>query len=134
MPPINASPGSSLLKVTSDKRRHPKMQRLIRKAGSQLIRRRFKSIADLKSAVYASLVDYLETCGIVQTRPFEERPCDGATIKDLNVQAVRDFVRIARLERQFPLPAKAPLPDILTHLHLLHQGQPTNAALLLFGQ
>jgi predicted HTH transcriptional regulator len=110
------------------------MQTLIHKAGSQLIRRRFNSIADLNAAVYASLVDYLETCGIVQIRPFEERPCADATLNDLNVQVVRDFVSSARLERQFPLPAKAPLPDILTHLHLLHQGRPTNAALLLFGR
>lgn len=122
------------VKGESDKQRHPKMQTLIHKAGSQLIRRRFNSIADLNAAVYASLVDYLETCGIVQTRPFEERPCADATINDLNVQVVRNFVSSARLERQFPLPAKAPLPDILTHLHLLHQGQPTNAALLLFGR
>lgn len=122
------------VKGESDKQRHPKMQTLIHKAGSQLIRRRFNSIADLNAAVYASLVDYLETCGIVQTRPFEERPCSDATIKDLNVQAVRDFVSSARLERQFSLPVKAPLPDILTHLHLLHQGRPTNAALLLFGR
>ena len=121
------------VKGDNDKRRHPKMQRLIRKAGSQLIRRRFKNVHDLKAAVYASLVDYLETCGSVQTRPFEERPCDGATLKDLDVQAVRDFVRIARMERQFPLAAKAPLSDVLTHLHLLHQEKPTNAAVLLFG-
>jgi predicted HTH transcriptional regulator len=122
------------VKGDNDNRRHPKMQALIHKAGSQLIRRRFNSIADLNAAIYASLVDYLETCGIVQTRPFEERPCADATLNDLNVQVVRDFVGSARLERQFPLPAKAPLPDILTHLHLLHQGQPTNAALLLFGR
>lgn len=122
------------VKGESDKQRHPKMQTLIHKAGSQLIRRRFNSIADLNAAVYASLVDYLETCGIVQTRPFEERPCSDATLNDLNVQAVRDFVSSARLERQFSLPVKAPLPDILTHLHLLHQGRPTNAALLLFGR
>lgn len=122
------------VKGESDKQRHPKMQTLIHKAGSQLIRRRFNSVADLNAAVYASLVDYLETCGSVQTRPFEERPCSDATLKDLNVQAVRDFVSSARLERQFSLPVKAPLPDILTHLHLLHQGRPTNAALLLFGR
>lgn len=121
------------VKGDNNKRRHPKMQRLIRKAGGQLIRRRFKNVHDLKAAVYASLVDYLETCGSVQTRPFDERPCDGATLNDLDVQAVRDFVRIARLERQFPLAAKAPLSDILTHLHLLHQEKPTNAAVLLFG-
>lgn len=122
------------VKGDDDKQRHPKMQALIRKAGGQLIRRRFKNIDDLKSAVYASLVDYLETCGSLQTRPLEERPCDGATLDDLNVQAVRDFVRIARLERQFPLTVQASLCDVLTHLHLLHQGQPTNAAVLLFGR
>jgi hypothetical protein len=88
------------VKGESDKQRHPKMQTLIHKAGSQLIRRRFNSIADLNAAVYASLVDYLETCGSVQTRPFEERPCADATLKDLDVQAVRDFVRIARLEKE----------------------------------
>lgn len=121
------------VKGTDDRSRHPKMRALIRKAGSQLIRRRFKSIDDLKPAVYASLVDYLEACGSIQTRPLEERPCDGATLNDLNAQAVRDFVRIARLERQFPLTLKVPLCDVLTHLHLLHQGQPTNAAVLLFG-
>ena len=122
------------VKGESDKKRHPKMQTLIQKAGSQLIRRRFNDIADLNAAIYASLVDYLETCGIVQTRPFEERPCADAILDDLNVRVVRAFVSSARLERQFPLPAKAPLSDILTHLHLLHQGQPTNAALLLFGR
>ena len=121
------------VKGDNDKRQNPRMQRLIRKAGGQLIRRRFKNVDDLKAAVYASLVDYLETCGSVQTRPFDERPCDGATLNDLDVQAVRDFLRIARLERQFPLAAKAPISDILTHLHLLHQEKPTNAAVLLFG-
>jgi ATP-dependent DNA helicase RecG len=122
------------VKGENDKKRHPKMKALIRKAGSQLIRRRFRKTDDLKSAVYASLVDYLETCGSVQTRPLEDRPCDGAILDDLNDKAVRDFVRIARLERQFPLAEKAPLCDVLTHLHLLHQGQPTNAAVLLFGR
>jgi predicted HTH transcriptional regulator len=130
---MKGKPRLIFVKGTDDRTRHPKMRALIRKAGAQLIRRRFKSIDDLKPAVYASLVDYLEACGNIQTRPLEERPCDGATINDLNVQAVRDFVRIARLERQFPLTLKAPLCDVLTHLHLLHQGQPTNAAVLLFG-
>jgi predicted HTH transcriptional regulator len=121
------------VKGDNDKRRHPKMKGLIRKAGAQLIRRRYKNADDLKSAVYASLVDHLEICGQIQTRPFEERPCEEATLDDLSAEAVRDFVRNARLERQFPLAAKAPLSNILTHLHLLHQDKPTNAAVLLFG-
>jgi predicted HTH transcriptional regulator len=122
------------VKGNVDKDRHPKMQALISKAGSQLIRKRFNDIVELKAAVYASLVEHLEACGALRSRSFEERPCTDATIRDLNKQAVVDFVRLARFERQFPLPEKAPLSDILTHLHLLREGQPTNAALLLFGR
>jgi ATP-dependent DNA helicase RecG len=122
------------IKGTHDKQRHTKMQKLIRKAGSQLIRRRFGSIAELIAALNASLVDHLETCGIIQSRPFEERFCMDATLDDLDEKAVADFVRLARSERQFPLPETAPLVDILTHLHLLYEAQPTNAAMLLLGR
>ena len=45
----------------------------MRKAGAQLIRRRFAETADLTDAVYASLVDYLESVGVIQNRPFDER-------------------------------------------------------------
>jgi len=116
------------------RRRHPKMKILIKKAGSQLIRRRYSDIDELKDALYASLVDYLETCGVIQDRPFEERAVLEATPDDLDDQAVTNFVRLAHYERQFPLPETAATATVLTHLHLLCEGQPTNAALLLFGR
>ena len=122
------------IKGTDDKTRHPKMKTLIRKAGSQLIRRRFKSNTELTAELYSSLVDHLESCGIIQSRPFEERPCNDAKLGDVDAQAVADFVRIARHGRQFPLPEKTPFSEVLTHLHMLHEGQPTNAAMLLFGR
>ncbi|MCK9295450.1 MAG: DUF4062 domain-containing protein [Desulfobulbaceae bacterium] len=122
------------VKGTDDQNRQPKMQALIRQAGQQLIRRRFNSIPELTSALYSSLVDHLETCGVIQSRPFEERPCPDATLADINTDAVGDFVRLARLERQFPLPDNTPVTDLLAHLHLLADGQLTNAAVLLFGR
>lgn len=122
------------VKGTDDQQRHPKMQALIHKSGWQLIRRRFNNSAELTAALYASLVDHLESCGIIQTRAFDERPCSDATLDDLDANAVGDFVRLASFGRQFPLPENAPLIDVLTHLHLLYEGQPTNAALLLFGR
>ncbi len=122
------------VKGAVDKDRHPRMQSLIYKAGSQLIRRRFNSIAELNAALYASLVDYLELRGVIQSRPFEERPCIDGTLKHLDANAVVDFIRLARFGRQFPLPENAPLIDILTHLHLICDGNPTNAAFLLFGR
>jgi choline dehydrogenase-like flavoprotein len=122
------------VKGTDDKQRHPKMTKLIHKAGSQLIRRRYNDIAELKAALYASLVDHLEACGVIQDRPFEEIACLDATLDDLDAQAVADFVRSARLGRQFPLSEEAAMSDVLTHLHLLCEGQPTHASLLLFGR
>jgi predicted HTH transcriptional regulator len=122
------------VKGMDDKSRHPKMLKLIRKAGSQLIRKRFKSVDELTKAFYASLVDYLEVCGIIQARHIEDRPCQDAATIDIDARAVENFVRLARLERQFPLPIKTPVADVLAHLHLLCDDHPTNAAILLFGR
>jgi predicted HTH transcriptional regulator len=122
------------VKGSDDQSRKPKMQFLIRKAGQQLIRRRFAGIPELTVALYSSLVDHLEACGAIQSRPFEERPCLDATLEDINTHAISDFVRLARNERQFPLPDNTPVTDLLAHLHLLSGDQPTNAAILLFGR
>ncbi|HED00250.1 MAG TPA: DUF4062 domain-containing protein [Proteobacteria bacterium] len=122
------------VKGKEDAGRHPKMRALIAKVGRQLIRKRFGSISELIEALYSSLVDYLEVCGTIQNRPFEERTCADATLGDMDEQAVTDFVRLARLERQFPLPIKTPVADVLAHLHLLCGDHPSNAAILLFGR
>lgn len=122
------------VKGVDDSGRHLKMRALIASAGQQLIRRRFIGIPELTSALYSSLVDYLEVCGIVQSQHFEDRPCQNATLADVDVHAVEDFVRLARHERHFPLPIKTPVADVLAHLHLLCGDHPTNAAILLFGQ
>lgn len=122
------------VKGADDQLRHPKMRALVRKAGNQLIRRRFSTIAELTAALSASLVEYLFARGLVQDRPFEEQPCPDATLDDLDERAVAAFVRRAREERQFPLAEGAAMADVLTHLNLLLNGQPTKAAVLLFGR
>jgi len=43
------------VKGADDKARHPKMQALIRHAGSQLVRRRFVGITDLTAQLYATM-------------------------------------------------------------------------------
>jgi len=63
------------VKGSDDKARHPKMQALVRKAGAQVIRRRFTGLADLTAAIYASLVEHLERTGHLCTRPFNAAAC-----------------------------------------------------------
>ncbi len=122
------------VKGTEDGGRDPKMMALIHKAGGQLIRRRFTDVAELTTALYASLVEYLERQGMIQTRPYGERWCDDASLTDIDDRSVAVFVSRARSERQFALTQGTPIPDVLTHLHLLADGKVSNAAILLFGR
>jgi ATP-dependent DNA helicase RecG len=123
-----------LLKGTKDAARHPKMKALVRKAGEQLIRRRFASVPELTSALYASLVEYLGRRGLIQNQSFEEQTATGVTEADIDPEAVAAFIRRSRAERRFALPERASISEALTHLHLLSNGVPTHAALMLFGR
>lgn len=116
-----------------DSRRHPKMRALISKAGERLVRKRFKGTAELVSSAYAALVEFLHHRGDIHHVPFDDRVCEGATLKDIDAGAVARFVRRARYERQFPLDQNTPVAQILTHLNLTRENHPTFAAVLLFG-
>lgn len=122
------------IKDADDKARHPKMLKLIRRAGQQLIRRRFSGIPDLTAALYASLVEHLERTGALRTRPFDASVCQDATLADIDNERVQQFLKQAKKERQYALSEDTPAADVLTHLNLLHHGKPTHAAVLLFGR
>ena len=112
------------VKGANDKARHPKMLKLIRKAGSQLIRRRFNDIADLTTALYASLVEYLEQNGELHTLPFDAAACPKAVLRDISTEKVRWFLTRAREERKYALSTKTSLKKALTHLNLLDGQHP----------
>ncbi len=121
------------VKGAEDAKRHPAMRALIAKAQDSLIRKRFNSKAELVVGLYAALVEYLERRGYLQTLPFDEQPCPGATLADIDPEAVRRFVRAARSRRGFRFQPDAPVRDVLTHLNLLSASVPTRAAILLFA-
>lgn len=122
-----------LVKGVNDSARHPKMQALIRKAGSQVIRRRFGTVPELIAVVYASLVEHLERSGDIRSLPFDASACPRATIADLSPEKVADFLRKARSRRGYALAPDTPMANALAHLNLLDRGQPNHAAMLLFG-
>ncbi|WP_347273777.1 Fic family protein [Candidatus Kuenenia sp.] len=114
--------------------RHPKVNQLINKAQEVLIRKKFNTVDELKSAVYAALVRYLEEKEIIRTGPFDVSFHEKATLDDIDNEKVIRFVRIAQLKRGFPLSEAEPKEKILTHLNLYAEGRITNATLLLFGK
>ena len=121
------------MKGTGDTR-HPKMQALIRKAQAGLIRKRFNTLAELVAGLYAALVEYLDAKELIRWGPFDASPCARATLDDLDFERMAQFIRTARLVRQFPLPEGTPASQLLEHLNLLNEDRLTNAAILLFGK
>ncbi|MCP4605754.1 MAG: hypothetical protein GY847_35405, partial [Proteobacteria bacterium] len=59
--------------------------------------------------------------------------CDDAGLKDLSRKRIDWFLETARRERGFPLKPNTTTKALLTHLNLLDDGKPCNAAVLLFG-
>ena len=110
------------------------MRKLIRNAQSGLIRKRFNTTAELVTGLYAALVEYLESKELIRWGPFDAAPCGNATLGDLDVERMVQFVRTARQVRQFPLAEGTPPWKLLEHLNLLNKGRLTNAAVLLFGK
>ena len=114
--------------------RDAQQNELIDKAQSFLVRKKFETIDELKAAVYASLVHYLMEKEIIRTGPFDATLHPTATITDLDEEKVRDFVRVARSKRGFPLQDSAAIEAVFTHLNLIQDNRITNAAILLFGK
>lgn len=117
-----------------DSKRAAKMKSLVRKVGSELIRRRVEDVSALTTEVYASLVDYLDGMGALRVPPFDTSACDGAGLKDLSRKRIDWFLETAVRERGFPLKPNTTTQALLTHLNLLDHDKPTNAAMLLFGE
>jgi ATP-dependent DNA helicase RecG len=123
-----------LVKGADDKARHPKMRALIHKASDQLIRRRFCSIPELTTNIYASLVEHLERNGVLRTVPFDAASCPGAGMGDISEERIRWFLSTARSTRGYATPEKTSVHDALAHLNLLADDGPSHAAVLLFGK
>jgi predicted HTH transcriptional regulator len=122
------------VKGADDPARHPKMAALVRKAGEQLIRRRFRDTPELTAALYASLVEYLARTGRLRTKPFDAAACPDATLEDLSREKLDLFLARAQAARGYPLPPGTGMEAALAHLNLLEGRQPSHAAVLLFGR
>lgn len=116
-----------------DKVRHPKMLKLIKRASSELIRRRVEDESALRSEVYASIFEHLESIGALKVPPFDTATSEKAKLKDISRTRVDWFLESARRERGFALKPNTGTEALLAHLNLIENGKPANAAVLLFA-
>ena len=115
--------------------RHPKEENFIHKVEQDVVRKTFDAYDDLRTAVYTSLVRYLEEKEYLRLLPFDATFNRQATLDDIDPSKVELFVNLAHDRRNFPIPFSAGIPKILTHLNLMAEdGKLTNSALLLFAK
>jgi predicted HTH transcriptional regulator len=117
-----------------DEERHPKEFQLIKKAEQFVVRKKFSNDLELKTAVYNSLVRFLEENEYIRTLPFDAAFNRYAVFDDLDEEKIRNFAYIAHRKRAFPYTSDTDVKTILTHLNLIANDKITNAAILLFGK
>ena len=122
-----------LIYVKHTEVREHKEELLIKKAESAIVRKSFMSPDELRTAVYASLVNYLIENEFIRTSPFDATCHSEATIMELNEDKIRNFADTAYRKRGFPFDKNTDIIRILTHLDLIKGDRVTNAALLLFS-
>ncbi len=115
-------------------KRNAKEAEFIKKAEQCVVRKSFSDYAELRSAVYASLVRYLDENEYLRLLPFDATFHPTATLDDIDEEKVAIFVERARKKRAFPLSKDAGVERMLKSLNLTDKGKITNAALLLFGK
>jgi ATP-dependent DNA helicase RecG len=113
--------------------RHPKEVAFIEKVGGLVSRKRFSDIESLKKEVYRSCILYLKQTAKIYTEDFDSSINKTATLDAISDEALTEFVRTARIKRNFPLKETDSVQKILAHLNMLRQGQLTNSALLAFA-
>ena len=75
-----------LIKGRDDKEREAKMTALAKRAGDELVRRRFENSDELLRLLYGSLIQYLQDKGFVAAKDFDATACEDATLKDISSQ------------------------------------------------
>ncbi len=76
----------------------------------------------------------LDRKDLLHTLPFDDSPCSGATIKDIDRAAIEDFVETAKVKGRLTLKGSQAPKAVLLHFKLIREDKLTNAAILLFGK
>jgi len=121
------------IKGDNKTKRHDKEKAFINKVRDLLSYRRFADIDTLKKEMYNSCIKFLKETGNISSQDFDNSLHEYAAIKDIDPDKVKDFVRVAREKRGFPLKETATVEKVLEHLHMLRDGKLVNSSLLVFG-
>lgn len=124
----------ALIKDLDDQPREAQEERFFRRVQNELTYRVFSNPSVLVSLVKQALYEYLKYKGIIQELSFDEQVRYDAKMEEIDPDKVREFIKKARKKRGFPLSEDTTPLKLLQHLHMLRDGKPTNAAILMFSK
>ena len=124
----------ALIKDLDDQPREAQEERFFRRVQNELTYRVFSNPSVLVSLVKQALYEYLKYKGIIQELSFDEQVRYDAKMEEIDPDKVREFIKKARKKRGFPLAEDTTPLKLLQHLHMLRDGKPTNAAILMFSK
>lgn len=116
--------------------RHPKEQNFIHKVEQDVVRKSFADYDELRTAVYAALIRFLEEKEYLRLLPWDATYCQNATLNDIDTKEIANFVSLARQKRGFKMQFTGENTlEILMAMDLASEdGRLTNSALLLFAK
>lgn len=124
----------AFIKIIDNTTRHPKEQALLNKVQNHVSYKRFENIKQLLTEIDTAFVQLLKQQGRIQHTDFDTAFNPIATLGDIDIEKINNFIGIARAKRGFPLREGTPVTKVLSHLNMYYNNQLTNSALLAFGK
>lgn len=116
-------------------KRDEKEKSFLRRVNQEVKRTVFNGPDDLRTAVYLSMVEYLDGKGLIEVGDFDKSVCREMTKADIDTERIRWYLREMRARRKkAALPLSTTPGELLTHLGLLENGRFTWGAALLFSK
>lgn len=116
-------------------RRGPKARQFVRKVNAEVTRTVFATFEDLRTAVYSSLVEFLDARKLIEVGDFDKSVCREMTWKDVDRERVKWYLgEMARRKPRAALPVTTSAEELFTRLGLVKDGCFTWAAALCFSK
>ena len=115
--------------------RDKKEQTFVRRVNREVTRTLFNDFNDLKTAVYSSMVEFLDARELIEVGDFDKSACAAMTDADIDADRVQWYLReMSYRKKKAALPLTTTPQELMTHLGLLNDGVYTWAAALCFAK
>ena len=115
--------------------RDKKEQSFVRRVNREVTRTLFNDFNDLKTAVYSSLVEFLDARELIEVGDFDKSACAAMADADVDTERVQWYLReMSYRKKKAALPLTTTPQELMEHLGILKDGVYTWAAALCFAK